>query len=64
MVIIREVITQPDGTVGLGNSYEVEIPDAIAKIKSGEFKAETAAIGVIPSEWAAVEVKNGQRDNK
>lgn len=59
LVVIHEVITLPDGSVGIGNCYEVEMREAVKMIERDEARAEGFARGVIPGGWAAVEVKNG-----
>ena len=51
LVVVVEVVERPDGTVGLGNSLELTIGEAIEGIRAGKLKAENASLGVIPADW-------------
>lgn len=51
LVVVVEVVERPDGSVGLGNSLELTMSEAIEAIKAGKVRAETAPIGVVPADW-------------
>lgn len=52
LVIVFELLDLPDGTIGIGNSREVEIEEAILLIEQRQAKSAFCPIGVVPEEWA------------
>lgn len=50
-VVIDLLVTRPDGSIGIGNSEEVSVSEAIEQIEAGVAKAPSETIGVIPADW-------------
>jgi hypothetical protein len=50
-VTVDLIEKRPDGTLGIGNSHECELAEAVAMIHAKEAKHPTHPIGVVPDEW-------------
>lgn len=62
-IVLQELVLRPDGTIGLGNSLEVESEaEAIALVQDGKAKFEGLPIGVIPSEGAEVDQQGEEQE--
>jgi len=51
LVVVHLVIEREDGSIGIGNSHECSLSEAIAMIEQQEAKAEGYPIGVVPDQW-------------
>lgn len=53
MVVVYELLHFPDGSLGIGNSQEVEVAEGILLVEQGLATSVVAPIGKIPEEWEA-----------
>jgi len=58
-VVVQHLEKLPDGTIGLGNIYEMDKEAAIRAVRLRTHKAESAPIGVVPSEWIRKQKRSG-----
>lgn len=58
-----EIVTRPDGTIGLGNTVEMTEAEGTAAILQGSHCAEGYSIGVVPSSWN-VEVRKEKENGR
>lgn len=66
MVLLYEVVERPDGTKGIGNSFEAKKSEVAALIVDGKAKHEGAPIGVVPEVFyggVAEVIADGSSDN-
>lgn len=56
MVTVYELVERPDGTIGIGNSIEIDKEEAVLLILQRRAKHESAPIGELPAGWGGVEV--------
>lgn len=47
-IIVQELVTREDGTIGIGNSIEVDMGEARRMVMAKTGKLEGFAIGVFP----------------
>jgi hypothetical protein len=51
VVTVHLIETREDGTLGVANSHECSLADAVAMIEQHKAKADGHPIGVVPDEW-------------
>lgn len=57
IVTVYLIERREDGTLGVGNSHECPLAEAVAMIEAHEAKAPQHPIGVVPDEWQKHSVK-------
>jgi hypothetical protein len=53
-VTVYELVTRPDGSIGIGSSQEVPVSDAILMIETEQATSCICPRGVVPDEWRAL----------
>lgn len=51
IVTVWELVERPDGTIGIGNSMDVPVSEAIELIRQEQAISGGTPRGVVPDEW-------------